>query len=148
MESEIRFLHPTGRYGFLSNYFEYVFRIDRRDWRTVEHYYQAQKFDSAAMKERIRLCGTPDGAKGCAHSHNHLWRSDWDEVRCAVMRRAVLAKFTSSGFLSRELLDTGDAMLIEDSKSDAFWGIGGDDTGSNMLGVILMETRARLNACV
>jgi predicted NAD-dependent protein-ADP-ribosyltransferase YbiA (DUF1768 family) len=34
--------------------------------------------------------------------------------------------------------------LIEDSKIDAFWGIGSRGKGENMLGVLLMELRSEL----
>ena len=140
----IRFYLPTGRYDFLSNYFEYTFRLDHRDWRTVEHYYQAQKFAGTPLEERIRRCKTPDEAKGLAHSRKKLWRADWDEVKRSVMREAVMAKFISSGFLREELLATGSSVLIEDSPTDGFWGIGPDGNGRNMLGKILMETREAL----
>jgi predicted NAD-dependent protein-ADP-ribosyltransferase YbiA (DUF1768 family) len=44
------------------------------------------------------------------------------------------------------LLATGDADLIEHTATDAYWGDGGDGSGRNMLGKILMEVRARLRA--
>ena len=57
------------------------------------------------------------------------------------MRKALMTKFSTSGFLSRELLLTGDAVLIEDSPTDLFWGAGKSNEGMNMLGRLLMETR-------
>ena len=41
---------------------------------------------------------------------------------------------------------TGDAEIVEDSAFDTFWGVGGDGTGLNWLGRILMETRTALVA--
>lgn len=96
------------------------------------------------MEEKVRLSKTPGGAKGFAHSRKNLWMLGWDQVKCAVMRKAVMAKFTCSAFLREELLATGDAVLIEDSKKDFFWGIGSDNSGKNMLGNILMEIRNHL----
>jgi predicted NAD-dependent protein-ADP-ribosyltransferase YbiA (DUF1768 family) len=50
---EIRFHQPVGKYDFLSNYFEYNFRVDGLVFRTVEHYYQSQKFKGTDMEDRL-----------------------------------------------------------------------------------------------
>jgi len=60
---EILFFHPQEIKGFLSNYFEYPFSLDHREWRTVEHYYQTQKFARTAEKKQVQLCKTSGGAK-------------------------------------------------------------------------------------
>lgn len=41
-------------------------------------------------------------------------------------------------------ISTGDAELIEHTKNDSYWGDGGDGTGKNRLGQLLMELRAEL----
>ncbi len=60
------------------------------------------------------------------------------------MRRAVLAKFTQHEELRRILLATGDAMLVEHTRNDSYWGDGGDGRGRNMLGQILVSVREEL----
>lgn len=60
------------------------------------------------------------------------------------MKIAVTAKFTQHEKLKRRLLDTGDAILIENTKKDYFWGCGEDGSGENNLGKILMEVRKEL----
>ena len=60
------------------------------------------------------------------------------------MRRALLAKFTQHDDLRAVLLGTGEADLVEHTASDAYWGDGGDGTGKNRLGHILMRVRAEL----
>jgi ribA/ribD-fused uncharacterized protein len=60
------------------------------------------------------------------------------------MREAVEAKFRQHGDLQSLLLATGDAKLIEHTENDDFWGDGGDGSGRNELGRILMAVRARL----
>ena len=50
MLKHIRFYRPQDEYGFMSNYFEYRFWLDGRDWLSVEHYYQAQKFADPARQ--------------------------------------------------------------------------------------------------
>jgi ribA/ribD-fused uncharacterized protein len=71
-------------------------------------------------------------------------RSDWNDVRIDVMRRCLYAKFTQNETLRDILLATGDAMIVENSPRDSFWGIGKSGDGSNWLGVLLMELRTTL----
>ncbi len=62
------------------------------------------------------------------------------------MFKAVRAKFTQHPDLRARLLATGNAELVEHTKNDAYWGDGGDGTGENMLGKILMKVREELQA--
>ena len=62
------------------------------------------------------------------------------------MRAAVDAKFRQHAALRELLLATGDAKLVEHTDRDAYWGDGGDGTGRNMLGRILMAIRETLRA--
>ena len=55
-------------------------------------------------------------------------------------------KFTQHPRLGRMLLDTGSAQLVEDSPTDAFWGIGEDGQGRNELGLALMRLRDKMRA--
>jgi N-glycosidase YbiA len=41
-------------------------------------------------------------------------------------------------------LATGDAKIVEHTENDAYWGDGGDGSGQNKLGQILMEVREEL----
>jgi hypothetical protein len=62
------------------------------------------------------------------------------------MRDAVLAKFTQHPEIGKILLETGDAILIEHTVNDSYWADGGDGSGKNMLGIILMEVRNKLRS--
>jgi hypothetical protein len=42
------------------------------------------------------------------------------------------------------LLATNDAHLVEHTSNDSYWAEGGDGSGKNMLGLILMEARELL----
>jgi hypothetical protein len=44
------------------------------------------------------------------------------------------------------LLSTGNAMIVEHTANDSYWGDGGDGSGLNMLGKVLMEIRNELRA--
>lgn len=72
-----------------------------------------------------------------------------------VAFRGLMAKFTQNDDLRQQLLDTGDAYLVECAKSDIIWACGiplWDDKrfnarnwkGNNILGFTLMEVRERL----
>jgi hypothetical protein len=67
-------------------------------------------------------------------------------VKDDVMRQAVRRKFEAHPAIRTILLSTGDEELVEASPVDAYWGAGADGTGRNMLGRVLMETRAALRA--
>jgi len=56
----------------------------------------------------------------------------------------VRARFSQHEDLKRLLLDTGDAKLVEHTTNDDYWGDGGDGSGKNMLGRLLMEVREEL----
>ena len=70
--------------------------------------------------------------------------ADWEVVKEDVMRVAVRAKFTQHAALAEMLVATGDAEIVEHTPNDSYWGDGGDGSGKNRLGRILMEVRAEL----
>lgn len=72
------------------------------------------------------------------------FRPDWNAVKDEVMMTALRAKFTQHPELHELLLSTGDAVLIEHTKNDSYWADGGDGTGRNRLGELLMELRSEL----
>ena len=141
---EIRFYYEYETHGELSNYYPSTIALKDKLWKTVEHYYQAQKFAGLPHEELIRCSDTPDDAKRMGNDTNLPIRSDWEEVKADVMRTALRAKFTQNEHLREKLIATGDAVLIENSQKDYYWGIGKDDTGINMLGNLLMELREEL----
>ena len=71
-------------------------------------------------------------------------RRDWESVKVGIMRDVVRAKFTQHDDIRQILLSTGDAKIVEHTENDSYWGDGGDGSGKNMLGRILMEVREDL----
>ncbi len=57
------------------------------------------------------------------------------------MHEAVLAKFNQHADLRETLLATGNSTIVEHTVKDAYWGDGGDGSGKNRLGEILMRVR-------
>jgi N-glycosidase YbiA len=62
------------------------------------------------------------------------------------MLEALRAKFTQHAALRDILVGTGDAAIVEHTTRDRYWGDGGDGTGTNMLGRLLMRVRDELTA--
>jgi ribA/ribD-fused uncharacterized protein len=143
--SAIRFYHEWEEpYGCFSNFSAHPVQLKGKTWPTAEHYFQAQKFADTPDEEDIRLVDSPGLAKDMAKARVNLRRADWDAIRDDVMRTVVLAKFRQHADIKKLLLSTDNATLIEHSKNDHYWGDGGDGTGKNMLGRILMEVRSQV----
>jgi hypothetical protein len=146
MPETIAFYRIHEPYGCFSNFAPYPVEIDGQVWPTTEHYYQAQKFADPAYRERIRRDKHPSAAKGLGNSPKMPIRPDWDDVRVEVMRKAVRAKLAQHPQVAETLLSTGDAELVEHSAKDPFWTDGGDGSGANTFGRLLMALRAELQA--
>ncbi len=142
--STIYFYSNNDPYGFLSNFARYQFYIDGLRWATSEHYFQAMKFHDPKIQREIRLCQSPSAAARAGRDRKKPLRSDWESVKDSIMYDAVWAKFSQNPDIAAELLATGDATLVEHTGKDFYWGDGGDGSGLNRLGNILMEVRTRL----
>lgn len=140
----IHFYTTKGDYGCFSNFSRHPVKLGGETWPTVEHYFQAQKFAGTKHETEIRKAGGPGEAARMGRDRSRPLRSDWEQVKDDVMRTAVRAKFTQHVNLKEILLSTGDAVLVEHTKNDRYWGDGGDGSGKNMLGKILMEIRQEL----
>ncbi|HVI01743.1 MAG TPA: NADAR family protein [Enhygromyxa sp.] len=140
----IRFYSVGDEFGEFSNFAAYPITLGGKRWPTSEHYFQAHKFSDPQLREKIRKAKTPMIAARLGRDRSAPLRRDWESVKVQVMTEAVLAKFTQHDDLRTLLLETGDAKLIEHTDNDAYWGDGGDGSGKNMLGIVLMRVRERL----
>ncbi len=144
MSVVIHFYHLDEPFGCFSNFWRSPVLLNGVLWPTTEHFFQAQKFAGSERAEEIRLAKSPMIAARMGRSRTHKLRPDWEKVKDGIMREAVLAKFTQHAELRKLLLDTGDAKLVEHTENDSYWGDGGDGSGRNMLGQILMSVRQEL----
>lgn len=140
----INFYLPTNKYGCFSNFSRHHIYLKDKVWKTSEHYFQAQKFDGTEFEEKVRIAPTPKDAANLGRNRKFPLRRDWEEVKDDIMREALRAKFTQHKELKKILLETGDAQLVEHTANDRYWGDGGDGSGRNMLGLLLMELREEL----
>jgi hypothetical protein len=138
----IRFYEEYKPYGYFSNFASCPIFLKGKLWPTTEHYYQAQKYAGTDYEEAVRQAPSPMTSKEMTRDAHHPPRPDWDAVKDGVMRDALLAKFTQHDHLQSLLLETGDAYLVEHTANDNYWGDGGDGTGKNKLGELLMEVRS------
>lgn len=144
MNDTINFYRTVEAYGFMSNFSRHPVVLKGKIWPTSEHYFQAQKFEGTVHEENVRLTKSPTDAAAMGRDRKLPLRTDWEQVKDDIMREVVCAKFTQHRDLGQYLLNTGDAVLVEHTKNDSYWGDGGDGNGKNMLGTILMEIRKEL----
>lgn len=140
----INFYSTAGEYGCFSNFSRHSIFLKGKRWRTSEHYFQAQKFAGEPDEEQIRLAKTPSVAASMGRDRKRPLRRDWEAVKERIMLEALRAKFTQHKELKGILLGTGEAILVEHTARDSYWGDGGDGSGKNRLGRLLMEVRAEL----
>lgn len=58
----IYFYSTRNDYGEFSNFSKHGVELDGLWWQTTEHYFQAQKFEDAEYREKIRRAKTPKDA--------------------------------------------------------------------------------------
>lgn len=140
----IFFYTTSDDYGAFSNFSRHGIEMDGLWWRTVEHYFQAQKFRNKKYKEQIQNCGTPKQAKALGLSRKVRLRSDWEEVKGLIMEQSVRKKFQTHDEIAQLLISTAPQDIIENAPGDYYWGCGADGTGLNKLGKILVKVRSEL----
>jgi len=144
----IKFYEKEKPYYELTNFAPFEVEYEGKKYPTSEHLFQAFKFLGTRpdLAEHIR---TASDRPGVAFSEAKRFaperRTDWLTVNVDIMDLVLEKKFTQHRELTKTLLDTGDAYLIEDAgKNDDFWGNGEDGQGQNHLGMALMRIRKKL----
>jgi ribA/ribD-fused uncharacterized protein len=116
---------------------------------------KARYFDDEIIA--VQIAATPDPAKAKKLGRLIKGYDDvkWCHVRFETMYQVCLKKFSQNPELAKELLATGDRILVEASPADRIWGIGLDQDsplalepqfwqGMNLLGEALMKVRESL----
>jgi ribA/ribD-fused uncharacterized protein len=144
MTQTINFYRVADEYGYFSNFAPFPIEMRGVVWPTSEHYFQAQKFADEGYRECIRSEPSPMNAARMGRDRSKSLRPDWESVKVEVMRMAVRAKFDQHPAIREQLIATGNATIVEHTANDRYWGDGGDGSGQNMLGKVLMEIREEL----
>jgi hypothetical protein len=145
MINDIRFYRATGEFGFLSNLYPAKIVFEGIDFPSSEHAYQFGKFKDRKIAEWAMTAPKPHLIAILAHNL-FVWDivENWSAIKLTRMEAILEAKFTQHSDLRSKLLATQDKMLIEESTTDAFWGIGKKGMGKNMLGILLMKIRKQM----
>jgi ribA/ribD-fused uncharacterized protein len=132
----------------LSNFSSFRVKWHGIDFDTAEHAYQCAKFIDTAVGIRHEIQGARSAHEAfkIAEVNKEYRRSDWDEVKLAIMLHILRAKVDQHDYVRRKLLETGDRELIEDSWRDDYWGWGPKCDGQNMLGKLWMKVRKDIAA--
>jgi ribA/ribD-fused uncharacterized protein len=122
-------------------------RIDGETWHSAEQYYQAAKFTDVAIIDKIKACENPYLCAALGQTRRYPLRADWEQVKAAVMERAIRARFEQHPAMA-ERLRRSSGRLYDHTAADDYWGIGADGRGGNVTGRILMRIREELNAAL
>ena len=141
-DTTIKFYGRYEDYYEFTNFYHHPVRIDGHMWPTTEHYFQAQKFVGTPYYDHIRKLPFPRDAFSVSRDPVASWwvRGDWNRVKEDVMLKALREKFKNDR-LKDLLVGTGKKKLVEHTANDSYWGDGGDGSGLNRLGELLMRVR-------
>ena len=128
----------------LGSFSRYGFELEGVEWPSVEHYFQAMKFENEAYREKIRCVTHPQKARKLGRSRLKKIRADWSQVKDVIMTRGIYIRCRTYPNLAEQLLATGDRHLVENSQYDYYWGCGRDRRGNNAYGKVLMSVRSKL----
>jgi ribA/ribD-fused uncharacterized protein len=168
MDDKIYFYDAANKYGEFSNFYKQStpLKIDGKEYETVEHYFQSEKFpDFPEYQEIVKNAKTAAqtkyyGSMKCSQNYN--WaipikdtiqkykesgvklRDDWEQVKDQIMLKGLRAKFEQCKHCRKILLDTSDKILSENTKADRYWGNGGDLNKVGKLGELLMLVREEI----
>jgi hypothetical protein len=136
------------------------FTLDGICYVCPEQYMMASKarlFGDLEIEQQILATESPKEHKRLGRAVRGFDASVWSEVRCEIVRKGNLAKFSQNHELKKLLIETGDRSFVEASPLDKIWGIGlaANDPaaydrakwkGLNLLGNILNEVRQELSS--
>jgi ribA/ribD-fused uncharacterized protein len=131
----------VGEYRWLSNYFPCRVEWEGRLYGSAEAAYHSGKYPAAERDVFTRL--DPDPARKLSRVKPYDTAA-WEARKVRTMREVTWAKFSQNPELAQRLLATGDRYLEETNWwGETIWGVYQGE-GQNLLGIILMDVRARL----
>ena len=117
---------------------------------------KAELFGDEHAANHIMSAFDPSVQKSWGRKVKNFDKDKWEAIARDVVYDANYAKFTQHEDLKRQLLNSGDKIIVEGSPTDRIWGIGMscDDPGitdpknwrgTNWLGEAIMKVRENLN---
>lgn len=158
MKKIIGFHKPDEPYGYLSNWYLSDFVIGNIRFSSMEQYMMYNKavlFNDRDIAGQILAVSDVGKIKELGRCVSNYNNSVWNGMRQIIIYKGLLEKFRQNDTLSKQLSDTGDAVLAECAVNDLIWGIGISMTdparndirawkGQNLLGYALMLVRDEL----
>jgi ribA/ribD-fused uncharacterized protein len=143
--NSIKFYDDDTPYYEFTNFYEGApFKVKGVEFKTPEHYYQWQKFNDPIARSRIVNAPTARIASDIAEQNKHLVILNF--VKDTAMLNALREKFSRYRDLGKLLVSTSDRQLILHNMYDDYWSDGGDGSGSNKFGRLLMQIRNELRS--
>lgn len=141
--------------GYLSNWYKASFTYKGETFANCEQFMMAAKarvFEDEETRAKIMATNNPKEIKALGREVKNYEDDIWASERKQAVLVANYCKFSQNAGLGRDLINTGNAILVEASPYDKIWGIGMADTdensrnalnwkGENYLGFILMTVR-------
>ena len=140
----IEFYKEFGELGYLANYSNHGFTKNGIFYKTVEHYYQSEKFDDPEIKKRIINAPTPKEASNIGRDRSYIRKENFKEIKNQVMFDGILEKFRQNRDITYKLIETRNKKIAEATIDEYYWGIGKDKSGKNIIGDILVKVRERI----
>ncbi len=140
----LEFYKEFGDLGYLANYSNHGFSVDGVYYKTVEHYYQAMKFDNPEIRKQIIAAETPKEASNIGRDRNNKRIDNFKKIKDKVMYKGILEKFRQNRDIAYKLIETRNRRIAEATIDEYYWGIGKDKSGENHIGKILVKVRKRI----
>lgn len=137
-------------YGWLGNMSPHPIKYDGKTWRTAEALFQALRFADEQDREAIRSQTSPMAAKLVAKRRKlNMAVIPGSDQDIENMRLVLRLKVEQHPSLRQQLIETGDAEIVEDctNRRASIWGAKycqGRWDGRNLLGLLWMELRNEL----
>ena len=141
--------------GCFSQWWPCTFIVNGVTYNCAEQYMMASKarlFNDEETLQKIMEATEPNTCKYLGRQVNNFDSKIWDDNCYQIVLEGNLAKFSQNKDLKKELLATGDKILVEASPMDCIWGIAmskdhpdcGNPAkwqGTNLLGFALTEVK-------
>jgi len=141
--------------GIYSQWFQADFEVDGIKFNCAEQYMMYKKaltFNDVEIAKKIMNEPQPNNQKALGRKVSNFDVETWERVAKDVVYKGNYAKFTQNTHLLKELMSTGDRIIVEASPVDKIWGIGMHENdegvenqenwkGKNWLGEVLTKLR-------
>lgn len=145
-KGSVKFHDINDSYGSFSPLSPHAIVVRHVAYPSVQHFFLCEKYKGTDSEAEIRAALTPWEVERCVRKAESSCpqRDNWDTTKMDVMLLGNYYKFKQNADAQALLLQTGSKSLVDHTPTDSFWGDGGDGTGKNLLGLMLMAVRKRL----